>query len=177
MGGGAIKSSIDRWYSRLGHPAIPIVQRVIRKFDLPCLVQEEKDLVCNACHQVKSHQLPYPKSALSWSGGAGHPAHLELLNCRLSPPPQPFVRRCLPSAPTLVMNLCSRCSSACASPALPPPHTCRSTSGASSFTMTHSSTATSHFLRTSCCSAPRSSHLLPPPSPRRRSSLIHNKLV
>jgi hypothetical protein len=62
MAGGAIKPSIDRWHSHLGHPAIPIVQRVIRKFDLPCLVQEEKDSVYNACQQTKIHQLPYPKS-------------------------------------------------------------------------------------------------------------------
>jgi hypothetical protein len=55
MAGGAIKPSIDRWHSRLGHPAMPIVQRVIREFDLPCLVKEEYDSVCNACQQVKSH--------------------------------------------------------------------------------------------------------------------------
>jgi hypothetical protein len=62
MAGGAIKPSIDRWHNRLRHPAMPIVQRVIREFDLPCLVKEEYDSVCNACQQVKSHQLPYPKS-------------------------------------------------------------------------------------------------------------------
>jgi hypothetical protein len=62
MVGGAIKLSIDRWHSCLGHPTIPIVQRIIRKFDLLCLVQEEKDLVCNTCQQAKSHQLPYHKS-------------------------------------------------------------------------------------------------------------------
>jgi hypothetical protein len=62
MADGAIKPSIERWHSHLDHPAIPIVQRVIRKFDLPCLAQEENDSVCNACQQAKSHQLPYPKS-------------------------------------------------------------------------------------------------------------------
>jgi hypothetical protein len=62
MAGGAIKLSIDMWHSRLGHPTITIVQRVIRNFDLPCLVQEEKDSVCSACQQAKSHQLQYPKS-------------------------------------------------------------------------------------------------------------------
>jgi hypothetical protein len=41
MAGGAIRLSIDRWHSRLGHPAMPTVQRVIREFDLPCLVKEE----------------------------------------------------------------------------------------------------------------------------------------
>jgi hypothetical protein len=29
---------------------------------LPCLVQEKTDSMCNACQQVKSHHLPYPKS-------------------------------------------------------------------------------------------------------------------
>jgi hypothetical protein len=33
---GVVKPSIDRWHSHLGHPAIPIVQRVIRNFN--CLV-------------------------------------------------------------------------------------------------------------------------------------------
>jgi hypothetical protein len=59
---GVIKPSLYRWHNHLGHPSVPIVQRVIREFNLPCLAQEVKDLVCNACQQAKSHQLPYPIS-------------------------------------------------------------------------------------------------------------------
>jgi hypothetical protein len=54
-----VKPSLDRWHNRLGHPSIPIVQRVIKESNLPCLAQEIKDSVCNACQQAKSHQLPY----------------------------------------------------------------------------------------------------------------------
>jgi hypothetical protein len=46
---GIMKPSIERWHSCLGHSATSIVQRVIREFNLPCLVQEEKDFVCDAC--------------------------------------------------------------------------------------------------------------------------------
>jgi hypothetical protein len=59
---GVTKPSFDRRYSRLGHPSFPIVQRVVKDLDLPCLAQEIKDSVCDACQQAKSHQLPYPKS-------------------------------------------------------------------------------------------------------------------
>jgi hypothetical protein len=52
-----VKPSLDRWHSRLGHASIPIVQRVIRDSNLPCLAQEIKDSVCNACQQGKRHQL------------------------------------------------------------------------------------------------------------------------
>jgi hypothetical protein len=69
---GVIKPSLDRWHSRLGHPSIPLVQRVIRAFDLPCLDQEIKDFVCDACQQAKSHQFPYPTS----TSVSGHPLEL-----------------------------------------------------------------------------------------------------
>ncbi|WVZ77133.1 hypothetical protein U9M48_025033 [Paspalum notatum var. saurae] len=59
---GVSKPSIDKWHSRLGHPAIPIVQRVVRNFNLPCLDETNNKSVCDACQQAKSHQLPYPKS-------------------------------------------------------------------------------------------------------------------
>jgi hypothetical protein len=60
----AIKTSIGRWHSHLGHHAIPIVQRVIKDFDLPCLAKKELDSVCDACQQAKSYQLPYTKSTI-----------------------------------------------------------------------------------------------------------------
>jgi hypothetical protein len=47
----------------LGHPAAPIVQKIISSFNLPCHVESIKESVCDACQQAKSHQLPYPKSS------------------------------------------------------------------------------------------------------------------
>jgi hypothetical protein len=58
----AIKPSTARWHSRLGHPAFPIVHRVISSNKLPCARGDSHSSVCDACQQGKSHQLPYPKS-------------------------------------------------------------------------------------------------------------------
>jgi histone deacetylase 1/2 len=59
----AIKPYMARWHSRLGHPALPIVNRVISENNLPCVREDHRDMVCDACQQAKSHQLPYPKSS------------------------------------------------------------------------------------------------------------------
>jgi hypothetical protein len=58
---GVVKPSLDRWHSRLGHASIPRVQCVIRDSNLPCLVQEIKDLVCNAltARQESSTTISY----------------------------------------------------------------------------------------------------------------------
>jgi hypothetical protein len=69
---GVNKPSIKRWHNRLGHPTLPIIQRVIRKINLPFLAHEEKVLVCDACQQAKSHHLPYPISTSTSS----HPLEL-----------------------------------------------------------------------------------------------------
>jgi hypothetical protein len=36
---------------------------VVSKNSLPCVSDSSPDLVCDACQQAKSHQLPYPKSS------------------------------------------------------------------------------------------------------------------
>ncbi|WVZ51499.1 LOW QUALITY PROTEIN: hypothetical protein U9M48_002643 [Paspalum notatum var. saurae] len=59
---GAVKPSIDRWHSRLGHPAPPIVERLISQFNLPWSNESNKHLVCDACQKAKSHRLPYLQS-------------------------------------------------------------------------------------------------------------------
>jgi hypothetical protein len=56
------KVSVDRWHSRLGHPAIPTVERILRHNKLPYLLDSSKHSVCGACQQAKSHQLPYSVS-------------------------------------------------------------------------------------------------------------------
>jgi hypothetical protein len=60
---GVSRSSLHRWHSQLGHPTVPIVQRVVSRFNLPCHDESNKGSVCDACQQAKSHQLPYPKSS------------------------------------------------------------------------------------------------------------------
>lgn len=67
-----MKPSFDKWHRRLGHPATPIVQRVIKDHSLPCLGQSNKDVVCDTFQQVKSHQLLYPKS----TSVSNHPLEL-----------------------------------------------------------------------------------------------------
>jgi hypothetical protein len=46
----------------MGHPAMQVVQRVVKEFSLSCQLDSNKELVCGPCQQEKSHQLPYPKS-------------------------------------------------------------------------------------------------------------------
>jgi hypothetical protein len=58
---GVSKPSHHRWHSRLGHPALPIVQRVISRNKLSCS-RENNESVCEACQKAKSHQLPYSRS-------------------------------------------------------------------------------------------------------------------
>jgi histone deacetylase 1/2 len=50
-----------QWHSRLGHPATPIVQHILHRHELPSILVN-KSLVCDACQQGKSHQLPFPLS-------------------------------------------------------------------------------------------------------------------
>jgi hypothetical protein len=69
---GVFKPSLERWHSRLGHPSIPIIERVISSFNLPYSTFSNKDSVCDACQRAKSHQLPYSKS-ISFSS---HPLEL-----------------------------------------------------------------------------------------------------
>jgi hypothetical protein len=57
----AVTPSVERWHTRLGHLARPIVDRVISKNNLPCVKEACRDMVCDACQQAKSHQLPYLK--------------------------------------------------------------------------------------------------------------------
>jgi histone deacetylase 1/2 len=56
---GVCKPSTSRWHSRLGHPAFPIVTRVIRDNKLPFIDDSSSKPVCDSCQKAKSHQLPY----------------------------------------------------------------------------------------------------------------------
>ena len=54
--------STSLWHSRLGHPAIPIVQKIISSNSLPCASDKSVESVCDSCQRAKSRQLPYPVS-------------------------------------------------------------------------------------------------------------------
>jgi hypothetical protein len=70
---GVNKVPLERWHGRLGHPSIPIVQRVVSSHKLPCLpFALNKDAVCDACQKGNSHQLPYPTS----TSASSHPFEL-----------------------------------------------------------------------------------------------------
>jgi hypothetical protein len=58
----ATKVPFSRWHSRLGHPSSAIVTQVISRNKLPLLGEASCSLVCDACQQAKSHQLPYTRS-------------------------------------------------------------------------------------------------------------------
>jgi hypothetical protein len=60
---GVTKPSALLWHHWLGHPASSIVQRVLNLHKLPFVKESNKDGVCDACQQGKSHQLPYPQSS------------------------------------------------------------------------------------------------------------------
>jgi hypothetical protein len=55
---GVSSPSLHRWHSWLGHPVVPIVQRVVNHFNLPCHDESNKGSVCDACQQAKSIQSP-----------------------------------------------------------------------------------------------------------------------
>jgi hypothetical protein len=59
----AVKHGRDRWHCRLGHPALPVVDQVLRNNSLPFSRESNKSSVCDACQQGKSHQLPFPRSS------------------------------------------------------------------------------------------------------------------
>ena len=65
---GVMKPSASLWHQRLGHPSTRVVQDVISRHKLLVFPDSNKDRVCDACQQGKSHQLPYPKSSSVSSG-------------------------------------------------------------------------------------------------------------
>uniref|UniRef100_A0A2N9J5B9 Integrase catalytic domain-containing protein n=1 Tax=Fagus sylvatica TaxID=28930 RepID=A0A2N9J5B9_FAGSY len=54
------RTSIDGWHSRLGHPAFPVVSRIVSRFGLPASNKGHSS--CSACLSSKSKQLPFSHS-------------------------------------------------------------------------------------------------------------------
>jgi hypothetical protein len=64
---GVYNLSLERWHSRLSYASIPVVERIVSSFSLPCASEPNKYSVCDAYQRAKSCQLPYPKSNSSSS--------------------------------------------------------------------------------------------------------------
>lgn len=56
-----VKPTTSLWHHNLGHHSSIIVNRVLRDNNLS-FSSESSPLVCDACQQAKSYQLPYPQS-------------------------------------------------------------------------------------------------------------------
>jgi histone deacetylase 1/2 len=54
--------STSLWHSRLGHPATPIVQKILSSNKLPCASSKNAESICDSCQRANSHQLPYSVS-------------------------------------------------------------------------------------------------------------------
>ena len=59
-----VKTTLTDWHSRLGHPALPILQKVISQFDLPIVLNALLAQPCSACSINKMHKLPFSTSTL-----------------------------------------------------------------------------------------------------------------
>jgi hypothetical protein len=49
------KPSYSKWHSRLGHPSLAIVTRIISKNKLPFVRESTIESVCDSCQRAKSH--------------------------------------------------------------------------------------------------------------------------
>ena len=53
---------LSKWHSRLDHPSFAVVQQVLSKNSISFVADLNKETVCDACQNGKSHRLPYPRS-------------------------------------------------------------------------------------------------------------------
>lgn len=75
------KTSLSDWHSRLGHPALSILQTIISKFDLPTSSKSISNKPCYACSINKMHKLPFKNSTLV----STHPLHVVFSDVWTSP--------------------------------------------------------------------------------------------
>ena len=62
-----VKTTLTDWHSRLGHPALPVLQKVISKFQLPIVSNALLAKPCSACSINKMHKFPFSSSTLKSS--------------------------------------------------------------------------------------------------------------
>jgi histone deacetylase 1/2 len=79
-----IRVSRDKWHCRLGHPATQIVQHILHHRQLPSS-KLQNNVICDACQQGKSHQLPFSLSSHVVS------TPLEIIYSDVWGPAQPYV--------------------------------------------------------------------------------------
>lgn len=60
----AVRTSLTDWHSRLGHPAISILNKIDSCFRLPVSSNALLASPCNACSTNKMHKLPFTASSL-----------------------------------------------------------------------------------------------------------------
>jgi hypothetical protein len=58
-----IKTSFDVWHSRLGHPADPVVHRLVTSQSLPVFGTLVKTHLCSSCQLGKGKKLPFVESS------------------------------------------------------------------------------------------------------------------
>ena len=59
-----VKTSIDCWHDRLGHPSIKILTHIISHFKLLIQLNQSEFSFCDSCQCNKSHRLPFGVSSL-----------------------------------------------------------------------------------------------------------------
>jgi hypothetical protein len=57
-----VKVSKEKWHRRLGHPASPIVLRIVQDNNLVVDANVSPSVICHACQLGKAHQLPFSSS-------------------------------------------------------------------------------------------------------------------
>jgi hypothetical protein len=55
----ATRISSEQWHRRLGHPAAPVILRILQENNIAIDFEISPSLICNACQLGKSHQLPF----------------------------------------------------------------------------------------------------------------------
>ena len=52
------RTSLTNWHSRLGHPTLRVVSRIISRFGLPTLANKSEP-ACSACLSAKANNFPF----------------------------------------------------------------------------------------------------------------------
>lgn len=76
----SVKCPLSLWHSRLGHPAISILNNVVSKFQLP-ISNKDSNFPCKDCLVSKSHKTPFSQTSLTSS----HPLELIFSDIWTSP--------------------------------------------------------------------------------------------
>ena len=76
----SVKCPLSLWHSRLGHPALPILNSVVLKSLLP-LSNKDSNFHCTDCLVSKSHKTPFSQTSLTSS----HPLELVFSDVWTSP--------------------------------------------------------------------------------------------